>query len=594
MAHPDDQEHDGSAMNESFYRRYVGAGGLLVVLFTAIAPTLVAADAPGLRGPEAAPAGSVGSAVWSDIQALPPIGGVPAPTFSHAAGGERYAGSGLPAATIYGQADNQPVAAAGFSLRALNPGNWVLDAGLGILSATMQSIQQTLLSFILEAAGTQQVNPGSEINLGCEGDLSMLFCTRAEDILPANDLIAPPKQGPRTGISLPSQQPVAGQGVAAQALRTIWLALQPAALGVLTIVFMVRLGRVMHAGPAAFQSEAKALVLPFLAACVMVAASPMLLRPLLQFFTAINHGILSGGVFGSGELAIPWLTYYPYDFVATMAIGPSAALMVLYIVLFIAFGVAIVRLVKLILLFALAPLAGAMLVDRSTAHYFGNWFSKILELLLHQLGWSVAVLAGSAVLNSLVPLDAEQVLDPNSFTLNVIGTTLILVFMLCQQQLFSGVFALAAGTSSPVMGGAMDKIATGLTVYQGIRGNLEPPAPPANNTTRKGWMRTPKPLGVWIRDNRRGRASGGGTAAPPASGGGNGTPSFGNNGATSSTPGSRARAVTQRPALAPARPVPAVLHHRSVAGQAASTPGGHSRCPGEHRLCRRRPVARPA
>lgn len=518
-------------MKRALCRRHL-ACSVAFVLLAALAPQLASADAPGVRGPEVAPAGNVASPGWQGVEPLPPITGVPAPATGRATFSAQATAWNVPPATLYGQPAQQPVEAAGFSLRELNPGNWVLDAGMGIVSAMMQSVQQTLLGFISAVSGTQASAADTTIALGCDnGALGLLFCTKPDQLLPPYDLIGP-------------QMGVVG-GPLPLALHTVWLALQPAAFVLLTIVFTVRLGRVMYAGPATFQAEVKSLLLPFLASCALVAATPMLLRQLLTFFAALNRAVLIGGVLGSGNIAIPYLTYVPIDFVATMAIGPSAALLALFVVLFVVVVVAIIRLAKLTVLFAIAPLAGATLIDRSTAPLFGNWISRVLELLLHQLGWSLAALVGSSILGTLVPSLTGEPTDAASFILQIIGTTLVLLFMLCQQQLFSGVLWLAAGGTSPVMGGAMEKVATFVNVRDGIWRKPEDATVklPAKTQLFKTLRSQPAP----VAQQPAGFTGWYGGAAKPSVGHGQ--------------PGARARASTQRsnglpsqPTAAPPRP----------------------------------------
>lgn len=511
--------------------RLAGACWLLVLL--AAAPSIALADAPGLRGPESAPVGDVGSTAWTDIEPLPPLSGELEPS-GHPVDGERWGTARVPAAAIYDQVPDKTIGTAAFSLRALNPGNWVLDAGLGIVSAAMQSVQQTLLGFVSAVGGTTPPTAEADTNLGCAGSMSLLFCTTPKQLLPSYDRLDPKMT------TVP--------GIVPQALNTIWLALQPAAFALLTIVFTVRLGRVMYAGPAAFRSEVKALLLPFLAASALVAITPMLLRILLSIFAALNAAIISGGIVDRAVLEIPFLTYVPTDFLPSLALGPTLAVLALYVVLFCAFVAAIVRLAKLALLFALAPLAGATLIDRGTAHYFHAWLSRVLELLLHQLGWSVGALVGSTVLRTLLPAQEDTTTDGNAFVIQTIGTTLILLFMLYHQQLFSGVFALAAGAPSPVMGSNV------LTRAANAVSMRDPLGKAANAfTASDGVLRTR----TYWRDRRAAASPRPNSAAPgvnrtpPApqtpgssgAGGGNGGRSSSPGTASAAKPGSRARAA---------------------------------------------------
>ena len=115
--------------------------GLLVTLGLLLTPPAALADAPGTRGPHAAGQGSTGTTArgtdnkgtssltsdatrWQGVQELPP------PSYD------------LRSASVPGLApmrqsggENGPIAWLG---RNLNPGNWILDAGMGIFAGIVK------------------------------------------------------------------------------------------------------------------------------------------------------------------------------------------------------------------------------------------------------------------------------------------------------------------------------------------------------------------------------------------------------------------------------------------------------------------------
>jgi hypothetical protein len=56
------------------------------------------------------------------------------------------------------------------------------------------------------------------------------------------------------------------------------------------------------------------------------------------------------------------------------------------------------RIVQIIILIACAPIAGALLMDRSTSSRFRSWFEKLIELLLSQINLAIIFIVITAIL----------------------------------------------------------------------------------------------------------------------------------------------------------------------------------------------------
>ena len=56
------------------------------------------------------------------------------------------------------------------------------------------------------------------------------------------------------------------------------------------------------------------------------------------------------------------------------------------------------RIVQIIILIACAPIAGALLMDRSTSSRFRSWFEKLIELLLAQINLAIIFIVITAIL----------------------------------------------------------------------------------------------------------------------------------------------------------------------------------------------------
>ena len=145
--------------------------GLLCLLSLALTPAAALADAPNTRGPRPSGQGGFGTGLssagtitsdavrWRGVQVLPP------PSYA-------LQSVTVPNASPLPQsgAENGPIAWLG---RTLNPGNWILDAGMGIFAGIIKTF-----SGLLQKAHEAVVGDASVIPTGCDNAATnFVFCT---------------------------------------------------------------------------------------------------------------------------------------------------------------------------------------------------------------------------------------------------------------------------------------------------------------------------------------------------------------------------------------------------------------------------------
>ncbi len=186
-----------------------------VLLLLLLLPQLALADAPITRGPESLGQGSMGTpaagALWRDVRALPlPSLVTPGPSF-------------VPGAAPRAQQDGPGSGPIAWLGRELNPGNWILDAGMGIFAGIVKMFGGMAQKAVEAFLGTASVLPS-----GCDSAATnFVFCTPA---------------------SLTYDHP---------GVKTVWSVLSGIAAGLVTILFTVRLGRMIVEGPRTLASEGK-------------------------------------------------------------------------------------------------------------------------------------------------------------------------------------------------------------------------------------------------------------------------------------------------------------------------------------------------
>lgn len=330
---------------------------LIALLIALLVPQLALADAPITRGPErhGQGQGSVGSppvaageagigAVWRDVRELSPLA-LPL--------------RGSAALRPQGQSGEEsgPITWLG---RNLNPGNWILDAGMGIFAGIVK-----MFGGIMQKAVQAFLGTGSVLPAGCDNAATnFVFCTPA---------------------SLTYDHP---------GVKTVWSILSGIGAGLVTILFTVRLGRMVIEGPRTLASEGKSLLLSFLFAMAFIQATHAICKLIIDFFNGISHLLLS-----RASLALP------SQDVGDLNIGSNILFLVLWSIILILIIKSFTRIVQIIILIACAPIAGALLMDRATSSRFRSWFEKLIELLLAQVNLAILFIVITAILQ---PYQGQQ------------------------------------------------------------------------------------------------------------------------------------------------------------------------------------------
>jgi hypothetical protein len=323
--------------------------GMLLTLGLVLTPPAVLADAPGTRGPRSAGQGGLGTpatgaghltsdARWQGIQELPP---------------PSYAMRNLSAPDVapmrQSGGENGPIAWLG---RNLNPGNWILDAGMGIFAGIIKTF-----SGLLQKAHDSVVGDASVIPTGCDNAATnFVFCTPG---------------------SLTYDHP---------GVQAVWSILRSIAASIVTILFAVRIGRMVVEGPRTLATEGKGLLLSFLFALIIIQATYPVCKLLIDFFNGISGLLLS-------KAAIAFPSVEADD----LNIGSNLMFLFYWIVILLLTVKCFFRLVRIIVLISIAPLAGAMLMDRATSGRFKSWLDKLIELFFEQINLVIVFVVAAAI-----------------------------------------------------------------------------------------------------------------------------------------------------------------------------------------------------
>jgi hypothetical protein len=333
------------------HRLFLALITMALLAFGLLAPALVLADAPITRGPEQSGQGGTGrpstsANAWRGVRELPPpaiLARVPAalPT--------------LPPHRLEGQVDD----ATAWLGRQLNPGNWILDAGMGIFAGIIKMFGAMAQKGALAFVGPS-VLPG-----GCDNAATnFVFCT-------------PP--------SLTYDHP---------GVRVVWGVLGSVASGLVTVLFTVRLGRLIVEGPRSLATEGKSLILTFLVAMTFIQATGPICKLIVDFFNGLSQMLLARAAF-----------QFPTADASGLDFGAVVLFLVLWAMILVLIVKSFTRLVQIIVLLAVAPLAGALLLDRSTSARFRAWLEKLLELLLAQVNLVIIFIVIAAILK---PYDGQS------------------------------------------------------------------------------------------------------------------------------------------------------------------------------------------
>src|SRR4051812_18722280 len=107
-------------------------------------------------------------------------------------------------------------------------------------------------------------------------------------------------------------------------VKTVWGVLSGIAAGLVTILFTVRLGRMIVEGPRTLTTEGKGLLLTFIIAMVFIQATQPICKLIIDFFNGISNLLLS-----KAALALP------SQDVGDLNLGANILFLVLWIIILI-------------------------------------------------------------------------------------------------------------------------------------------------------------------------------------------------------------------------------------------------------------------
>ncbi len=352
---------------------------LALLAFVIFLPAPVHADAPGTRGDPPQPQGSMQQtgaapadvAPWQEVHPLAP------------------SGMPLDAPVLQTTFDSGPVSS--WLSRNLNPGNWVLDAGMGVVAGVIATFGETAqrIAEVLIGAGTSEQS-WTIIPASCSDNAAtnFVFCT-------------PP--------ALTYNHP---------AMTSIWSVMRAVAQLLVTLLFVVRMSRLAAEGQQSLATEGKDLLLTFIGVSLFINATQATVALIIDLFNFISDALLSQAAF---EMPTP--------------VGPDLNIgaMLMYAVFWLAMVWLIVksafRVVHLMVLVGLAPLAGALLMDRSTSPRFYGWLNRLVDLLFEQVALAATMIVAVALVSPLKGGVTE------AFTGYVLGLLTLLVTVLGSDKL---------------------------------------------------------------------------------------------------------------------------------------------------------------
>lgn len=297
----------------------------------------------------------------------------------------------------------------------LNPGLWTLNAGLGIVTVFLSTINDALRLAVLYAFG--------DLRLDCTNTLNIVFCTPKALFLEAS-----------------------GGASVGGIVRLAWSVLQPLALSLITLLFVVRIGRLIADGPHSLAAEGRQLLLSLILALLMTLSVESILGLLFDLQNGLHAALLAHAQLGSLQqlLSIP------------VALNPGVAFSMLLLLITMAALVirAVTRVLHLTLLLAVAPLMGALLMDSSTSARFGAWFTRLLEVLLRQTAWVFIFWVGTHLFQMQGALT-----DPAQQVTGALLLTMVMLSALMGDSVLGSVLGAGGGTMTSRLSGIVRPMA---------------------------------------------------------------------------------------------------------------------------------------
>ncbi|HWQ13903.1 MAG TPA: hypothetical protein VNL77_13980 [Roseiflexaceae bacterium] len=361
-------------MQHRFTHRLLATLALTLALLTMLPAPQAFADAPGTRGDDDQPKGSTtqpagdaanvggqgsigGATGWQGVQMLPP----PSASLAPIGAPTRYA----PLAQDAGSDRSLP-----WLSRELNPGNWILDAGMGIFTGLVAAGGEMLQHLVASTLGGGDSSAAKSMGPPTSDQWSVIPSSCADGAAQNFVFCTPP--------SLTYQHP---------GIKNVWGVLRAVATALVTVLFLVRIGRMIGEGPRALAQEGKPLVMTFVFVMLFVQSTEYTCGFLIDLFNAISSSILANASF-----SFPAVSDTPFEFGARF-MGAFFWLLMLFLMLKSFF-----RIVNIAVLIGVAPLAGALLMDKATSSRFRSWLDKLIESLLEQIAVIIVFTVATAML----------------------------------------------------------------------------------------------------------------------------------------------------------------------------------------------------
>ncbi|HMO56336.1 MAG TPA: hypothetical protein PKA05_07985 [Roseiflexaceae bacterium] len=273
-------------------------------------------------------------------------------------------------------ADHEPATGTGQPVpggwidRSVAVGNWVLDAGLGIAGGALGTINDVLLAAWRMFGSTLDRS-------GCGGVFQLVLCTPPELFLSREGTLGP-------------------------LIRRVWDVLTPVSTSLIVLLFVVRIGRVVADGSAGLATEARPLIMSFVAALSFIHGMEQILGMTLAGLNEFHRVILS-----SANATLLDTIFQPLP---DLNFGAQFAMLVMLLTALVLAIKALGRMVHLTMLIGIAPLMGALLLDRSTSTRFGAWLARLIDVLLQQTVWVFFFWFGTLFFSAALRLDSADMM----------------------------------------------------------------------------------------------------------------------------------------------------------------------------------------
>jgi hypothetical protein len=181
-------------------------------------------------------------------------------------------------------------------------------------------------------------------------------------------------------------------------MERIWSVTRAVALAIVTFLFFIRLFRLMLKGPKSLETEGK-LLLSFIGSVLFISQLHWVMSMVIELFNLISEALLACA---NGNAPACPTTPLPTRFEdGTLNPGSAVMYILFWITVLILVLKGLLRVAHITVLVVVAPLAGAMLMERSTSSRFRSWLDKLIDLLIEQIALVIVFICAAALLQPL-------------------------------------------------------------------------------------------------------------------------------------------------------------------------------------------------